>query len=139
VDAAQTLYPQLERARLYPRQNAALPTAKQFTMTSSKLSPLDRGELTKILNLYCICVEAVVKAYRAPSVTSFRRNKQGSRFWEVYLSEDIIARGDRPEEAEDDLVLAYKEWCLCDHFCSMLYKALRRHLRSESIYSISTR
>lgn len=138
IDAAQTLSPQLVRASLNLRQNAALPTAKYLAMASSKLPPLDRRELTKILHLYRICFEAAVKAYRALSVTSFRRSKQDWRFWEVYLSEDTMARGEIPEDADDEFVLAYKKWCLCDHFCSMLFKALRKHLKSESIYNSST-
>lgn len=52
----------------------AATTPHYLTPNSLKWCPIsslppDRHELTRILNLYRICFEAAVKAYRAPAVT----------------------------------------------------------------------
>lgn len=33
------------------------------------------------------------------------------------------------------MMQAYKKWNLCDHFCFMLYAALRKCLKSQSVCS----
>jgi hypothetical protein len=105
-------------------------------MSFPKRTSLRRADLAKILNIYRICFAAVLKAYRAPSVTSFRRSPLGSHIWEVYLHQDTSNREEIPAEAESPVVEAYKAWNLCDHFCIFLYEALHNHLRGE--YSSTT-
>jgi hypothetical protein len=93
------------------------------------MQPLSHSKLKEILSFYRICFEAVVEAERRPSVTSFRRNPDDPRRWDVYP--DFDTEGGLPADASAEVVAAYKKWNLCEHFCLMLYAAVKKHLGSE--------
>jgi hypothetical protein len=97
-------------------------------MAPSKPSLLSRSELKDILNVYRLCFEAAIDAFRAPSVTAFSQHPDHDNFWRVYG--DAATSGHMPKGTHQELLDAYRKWNMCDDFCVMVFGALRKHLKS---------
>jgi hypothetical protein len=112
-------------------QDTALPQTTSLNMERSNSSSLSPLEFQNLLNVYRLCFEAAIKAHRAPSVTAFSQHTKYHDVWRVY--EDKRTHGKIPLGAHKILVNAYNKWNLCDHFCAMIFDALRKHLERTHI------